>query len=80
MRLCLWGEGGGGGTVGNHCPGVGVDITLFPGNVCVDRKKLVIWRVWNSEELGNRNKKNMHYMYTLHCKSFMSHCTFDEKS
>ena len=55
--MCVCGRRGGGGTVGNHCPGVGVDITLFPGNVCVDRKKLVIWRVWNSEELGNRNKK-----------------------
>ena len=31
-----------GGTLGNYCPGVGVDITLFPvlfpGNVCVDKK------------------------------------------
>ena len=31
-----------GGTLGNYCPGVGVDITLFPGlfpgNVCVVKK------------------------------------------
>ena len=32
----MWG-GGGGGMVGNYCPGVGVDITLFSGNVCVDK-------------------------------------------
>ena len=46
--MCGWGGGGGGrrgrGTVGNYCPEVGVDITLFPGNVCVDKKKLVMWQ------------------------------------
>ena len=30
--------GRGEGTVGNYCPEVGVNITLFPGNVCVDKK------------------------------------------
>ena len=36
MYVCV--GGGGGGTVGNYLPRVGVDITLFPGNVCVDKK------------------------------------------
>ena len=36
-------------------------------------------RIWYSAELGNRTKK--HHMYAfVRCKSFMSHCTFDEKS
>ena len=67
-----------GGTAGNYCPGVGVDITLFPEKVCVDKKGGNVARVWDSEELVNRTKKTC--VYTLHCKSFMSHCTFDEKS
>ena len=46
-----------GGTVGSYCPGVGVDITLFPGNVCVDKNVGNVARVWDSEELGNRTKK-----------------------
>ena len=49
--VCVW------GTVGNYCPGIGVDITLFPGNVCVDKKVGNMARVWDSEELGNRTKK-----------------------
>ena len=39
--MCVfWGGGGGDGrgTVGNYYPAVGVGITLFPGNVCVDKK------------------------------------------
>ena len=43
----------------------------------MDKKVGNMARVWDSEELGNRTEKRM---YTLHCKSFMSHCTFDEKS
>ena len=78
----MGGVGGGGWrggvTVGNYCPGVGVDITLFPGNVCVDKKELVIWQEYGIlRSLGKRTKQHMH---TLHCKSFMSHCSFDEKS
>ena len=56
--------GGGGGTVGNYCPGVGVDITLFPGNVCVDKKVCNLARVWDFEELGNKTK-NTYVYFTL---------------
>ena len=28
-------EGGGGGGVRNWCPGAGVNIALFPGNLCL---------------------------------------------
>ena len=53
------------GTEGNYCPEVGVDITLFPGNVCLDKKKVgTMARVWDSEELGNRIKKAYVY-FTL---------------
>ena len=30
------GGGGVGGMVGNYCPGVGINITLIPRNLCVD--------------------------------------------
>ena len=60
--------GGGGGTVGNYCSGVGVDITLLLGNVCVDKKVARVAscmaRVLDSEELGNRSKKSYVY-FTL---------------
>ena len=63
--VCVGGGGGGGGvTVGNYCPGVGVDITLFPGNVCVDKKVGNKARVWDSEELGKRTKTTYVY-FTL---------------
>ena len=29
---------------GNYCPVVGVNITLFPGNLCVDKKVGIIWQ------------------------------------
>ena len=47
--------GGGGGTVGNYCPGV---------NVFVDEKVGNMARVWDSEGLGNRTKKTYVY-FTL---------------
>ena len=53
-----------GGTAGNYCPGVGVDITLFPENVCVNKKGGNVARVWDSEELVNRTKKTCVY-FTL---------------
>ena len=46
---------GGGGTVGNYCPGV---------NVFVDEKVGNMARVWDSEGLGNRTKKTYVY-FTL---------------
>ena len=38
------------------CGGGGGHITLFPGNVCVDKKVGNMARVRDSEELGNRTK------------------------
>ena len=51
--------------VGNYCPGVRVNITLFLGDRCVDKKVGNMAKVWDSEELGNRTKTVLHV--SLHC-------------
>ena len=53
------------GTVGNYCPGVGVDILCFR-EMCVWIKKVGnMARVWDSEELGNRTRKTLYILYTV---------------
>ena len=47
----------------------GVNITLFPRNLCVDWEVNKMSRGGDPERLGNRAKT--FYIYILHCKSFM---------